>query len=101
VAPLDETDAQQAMPVGGTLSKLYIRLDAAPGTNGAWRFVVRKNGVDQALTCDIPNPATTCSDTTNSVAFSEGDLISLRVLSIGSTNPTDSNLRFSAKFVTA
>jgi hypothetical protein len=44
-------------------------------------YVVRKNGEDTALTCTISDPspfAPSCEDSTHSVTFAAGDLLSLR-----------------------
>jgi hypothetical protein len=100
-ATTTESVPQQAMPAGGTLSKLYIRLGTAPGAGSTWRFVVRKNGVDQALTCDISDAATSCNDATRSAAYSEGDLISIRAFNFAGGNPANSSIRWTAKYITA
>ncbi|HEV3473790.1 MAG TPA: hypothetical protein VG602_00240 [Actinomycetota bacterium] len=99
-ATTSEGIAQQAMPVAGTLSKLYIRLGTAPGANSSWRFVVRKNGTDQALACDISASAISCDDSNRSVGFSEGDLISIRAFNVSGANPANSSVRWTAKYVT-
>jgi hypothetical protein len=48
----------------------------------------RKNGVNTAVKCTISSgPAVACSDTTHSVAFVTGDLISIGTTQTGSTTP--------------
>jgi hypothetical protein len=47
---------------------------------------VRKNGANTAMTCTMTSAQSTCSDTTNSVAFTAGDLISIASTKSGSTN---------------
>jgi hypothetical protein len=71
-----EGDVQQPMPFAGTLGNFTVRIISDGITFTA---IVRKNGVDTALACTIPAPvAVTCSDTTDTVSFAAGDLISVR-----------------------
>lgn len=42
---------------------------------------VRKNGVDTALTCTLTTSGRTSSDTSNSVTFAAGDLLSIKIVS--------------------
>lgn len=70
------------------ISHLFIvTASSQPGT-GSLVFTLRKNGVDTALTITIPavTVAGTFSDTTNSVAFSAGDLLSLKGVNNATTN---------------
>ena len=85
--------------MGGTLSELRVRLSAAAGGAGSsYAFTVRKNGVDTSVTCTIAVAATSCSDTTNSVSFSAGDLISV-LADPSATQPTDNlEVRWTAKY---
>ena len=64
---------ETVFPTGGTLKNLYVDLPAAPGAGASRTFTVRKNGVPTALTCTIADPATSCSDTVNTVSFAAGD----------------------------
>lgn len=99
----NEGDVEQAMPVAGTVSNLFVRLNAAPGTGGdaatdSFTFTVRKNQTGTSITCTITGTTdTTCSDTTNSETFAQGDLISIE------TTPTNSpggrQVRWTLKFV--
>jgi hypothetical protein len=74
-----EAHVQQPMPVAGTLKDFYIRIDSALSALNSETYTVRRNAVDTTLTCTITNGsgAVTCSDTTHSVSFSAGDLISI------------------------
>jgi hypothetical protein len=56
---------------------------------------VRKNTADTALTCTINNPSVSCADTSNSVSFSSGDLLSVKARGTG--NPTATPGRWTAK----
>ena len=77
-------------PISGTISNMYVWLSVSPGVApDAYVFTLRKNGVDTALTVTITAPATTGSDTVNSVAFNAGDTISIKVqgLNVPANNP--------------
>jgi hypothetical protein len=91
-----ESAVDQAMPGAGTISSLYVRLSAAPGAGTSYAFFVRRNGVDTALTCTVSGTAMGCSDLVNSVAFSAGDLISVR--SAPTSNPAARTMRWTATF---
>jgi hypothetical protein len=78
-----ENLVQQPMPVAGTLSSLFIKVDSNPGGTSI-TYTVRKNGVNTAVTCAIAGgAATTCSDVTHTVVFAAGDLISIGSLKAG------------------
>jgi hypothetical protein len=74
-----EASVQQPMAVAGTLNGFYVRINSALAVTNSETYTVRRNGVDTTLTCTITNAsaAVTCSDTTHSVSFSAGDLISI------------------------
>lgn len=77
-----EGDVPTVCSTGGTIDSLRVKLSGAPGTGGSgksYTFTLRKNGVDTALTCTITDTATTGSDTTHSVSFSAGDIITLGI----------------------
>jgi hypothetical protein len=81
---LTEPRVQNIFPVSGSLKNFYVALETAPGGGDSWTFVVRRNGVDTAVTCTASGSATSCSDLTHSQAFVPGDLISIRILQGGS-----------------
>jgi len=81
-----ESQLQQNMPAAGTLKNFYVRADGAVGGTSI-KYTVRKNGADTAVTCTMTSAQSTCSDTTNSVAFLAGDLISIGSTKTGSTTP--------------
>jgi hypothetical protein len=91
-----EAAVDQAMPAAGTISNLRVRLSGAPGAGTSYTFLVRKNGVDTAVTCTVSGTATECSDLANSIAFSAGDLISVR--SEPTSNPAARTMRWTATF---
>ena len=72
--------------MAGTLSDLIVRLRVGP-ENGdevqSWTIIVRKNGANVMPTsfqCTISEASTTCSDTTTSVAFAQGDLFNIKAV---------------------
>ena len=92
-----ENVVDQVMAIAGTLANFYVRLDGSPGGATSYTLTVRKNGTDTTLTCVISGSAIACSDTTNSVSFSAGDLISVKSVP-SATNPTARAMRWTAKF---
>jgi hypothetical protein len=81
----NSTEALRAvpMPTAGTLSKLYVELDTAPGVGKSYQFDVMKNGSSTGVTVTISDAATTATDSTNSIAFAANDTISLRATPAG------------------
>lgn len=72
------TEANVNVPLpSGTASKLVASLTAAPGAGGSATITIRKNGGNTALSCTVSGTDTTCTDTVNSVTFSDGDLLSI------------------------
>jgi hypothetical protein len=98
-----ESAVQQAIPVDGTISRFYVRTGGDVGSTGdTYTFTVRVNGADSLVTCTITGVVTTveqsCSDLTNSVAVSAGNLISIS--SVPASSPSGSpDAHWTAKFV--
>ncbi len=59
------------------VSRLYVRVSAAPGTDKSWTFRLRKNGVNTALVVTITGDATSGNDTTHSVGTADDDYLDL------------------------
>jgi len=90
-----ESVVAQAVPVAGTLSQLRADAEVDPncfhpgGVNCAvqfWTLTVMRNGSPTALACQIIGSSflngtarVPCSNTTNTVHFAAGDLISIKV----------------------
>jgi hypothetical protein len=74
-----ENVRHQVISTPGTISKLRVELDAAPGAGAgdAYVFTLRVNGAGSTLTCTITQPATSGSDLTHEVTVSAGDTVSL------------------------
>lgn len=76
----DEPSKRQICPTSGKLKNLYVNLDVDPGiAPDAYRFTLRVNGVDSALTVTIPAPATTGSDLVNEVVVSAGQALTYKI----------------------
>lgn len=88
-------DTDQIMPTAGTVSSLFGRAELR-GTVGTAAFTLVRNGVGTPLACTIVFPATTCSDTANTVSFAAGDLMFVLI-----SNSTDGPIgpAWSAQFV--
>ena len=71
-------------------------LETFGGRTGQYVFMVRKNSGDTTVTCTISGAATSCSDSTHSVAFSAGDTIAIK--STPSGGPTARRIGWTAKF---
>lgn len=74
-----EGSFQNVMARAGTLRNLRIKFINPPGSGKSYKFTLRKNGVDTALTCTAADLATECSDTVNSFSFARGDLLSIGI----------------------
>ncbi|HTY43000.1 MAG TPA: hypothetical protein VMH79_14090, partial [Thermoanaerobaculia bacterium] len=79
---------QNIMPRAGTVEDFYIFIETAPGGTASWTFTLRKNGADTALTCTVSGTNQICSDTTHSVTFAAGDLVSVREASANGPSNT-------------
>jgi hypothetical protein len=93
-----EASVQYPVPAAGTVQRLYARVEAAPGGSRSWVFTLRKNGASTALTCTIGSAATTCNNTTNTVAFAPGDLITVHVVKTGSGDPPNTDGFWTAQY---
>jgi hypothetical protein len=96
------TEATVQTPVSaGTMSGFRGFLNDPPNNGGgtqAYVVTVRKNGVDTAITCTISEAARTCSSA-SSVAFLEGDLLSVRITATSTSGPvTDGRFTWVATF---
>lgn len=94
-----EGNTQHPM-IGGDVSKLFVRTQAAPGV--ALLVTVHKDTgggiMTTALTCTVPSGMTTCSDITHSATFADGDLFSLEVDPDGTTTPSVIRFHYVLKF---
>jgi collagen triple helix repeat protein len=82
----NEVEAGIAVP-SGTARKLVVSLSVAPGVGRSVTITVRKNEVNTALSCTVAEANTTCTDTTDSVLFGDGDRLSILYTDVGVTGP--------------
>lgn len=80
-----ETDAEFVIPFGCTLRNLNVRTGDTPETGSpVTTFVVRKNGVNTALTLTLTETVnTTSTDSTHSVSFAAGDRLTIFIENAG------------------
>jgi hypothetical protein len=89
-----EANASFPMP-SGTAGRLVVSLTVAPGAGGSATVTIRKNGASTGLTCTVADLATTCSNTTDAVAFASGDLLSILYTESGAAG---SRVRFGFEY---
>lgn len=90
----------RSFPIGaGAIKNLRVFSTLAPGPTGPNTFVVRvlKNNVATAVTCTMTDPATTCTDLTNSEAFAAGDRFVFQVEGTGASI-ANTGVRMSVEF---
>lgn len=94
--PNDEFIAEIIVPTSGTFRLLNVAIGSTPGSGNSRVFVVRKNGVDTALTTTISNSEFAGDDAVNSFTVVAGDTIALKTTPISS--PTATRCQFSLVF---
>ncbi|MGH2729504.1 MAG: hypothetical protein ACRDJI_02725 [Actinomycetota bacterium] len=96
-----EADAQVAMPVGGTLSKLNVLINNTPAGGDSWTFTVHIDGAPGAtpVDCSIATGVFSCSDNTDSVTFTAGQTLSIKAT--GSGDPADAEARWTAVVISS
>lgn len=83
-------------PQVSTFDKLYCSTVAAPAAGQTFTMTMRKNAVDQALTCQMTSAGATCNDTTHSFSTAAGDLIDVKIVTSatsGSANGMNCGVR--------
>jgi len=81
-----ETNVQTALPLNCTLSNFYVYLNNSPGGTASYTFIIRKNGVNTALSVTISGGSITGSDLVDTVSFTSGDLFSISAVPSGGPN---------------
>jgi hypothetical protein len=76
----NESAASFPWPASGTISALYVDLEAAPGGTASVVVTLRKNGVDTAVACTVTGAFKANSDLAHSVSIAAGDSIAWRVV---------------------
>jgi hypothetical protein len=91
-----ESDVQNILPVNGTFGNFFAYVTAAPSVGNSWVFTVRKNGVSSTVTCTISGTSQSCSDTTHTLSFTQGDLISIQATT--PNHPSVTSAQWTATF---
>lgn len=101
-----EANVAVTLPAAGTLDKLYVVAQSAPGAARTSAFSVCLNGTGSCatITCSLTGAGsgagiTTCNDTTHSISVAEGDTISLQSVPTGT--PATDNITAALRFVPA
>lgn len=75
-----ENDYRQVCPTPGKIKNLYVALNVDPGTSpDAYRFTLRVNGADSALTVTITADDITGNDTAHEVTVAAGDVLTMKI----------------------
>lgn len=82
-----ETNRQLSIKVTTTCSRLYIRTSTSQPASGSLVVTVRKNAADTAITLTIAagTAAGTFTDLVNTVGFTAGDLLSIKIVNNATT----------------
>ena len=82
----EATEAYQIIPTNGTLKKLYVELESAPGAGKSYVFTLRINGANGIITCTVSDTNITANDLVNTIAVSAGDTVGITVTPSGTPN---------------
>lgn len=72
----------------GTYKNFRMRTLDAPGAGTSHVFTVYKNSSPTSLTCTISDTNTSCSDTSNTVSVTDGDILTIQGAIVGSPAAT-------------
>lgn len=79
-----ETNVDIDSPAAATITNMYVQLSVALGVGNTGVFTFRKNATSQSVTCTVSGgSATSCSDTTHSFNVSQGDLLTIQLVTTG------------------
>jgi hypothetical protein len=79
-----ETFVDTSAPSAATVTNFDVQMSSAPGMGNNIVFTWRKNASSQTLTCTISGAvATSCNDSTHSFLVSQGDLLTIQLVTTG------------------
>lgn len=79
-----ETNVDTSAPSAATVTNFDVQMSSAPGMGNNIVFTWRKNASSQTLTCTISGAvATSCNDSTHSFLVSQGDLLTIQLVTTG------------------
>lgn len=95
-----EADTYLVCPVAGVVKNLYVVADGVAGAGQSFTYTMRKNAVDQTVTCSISGgAATTGNDTTHSFSVAAGDTLTMKLVT--SATATARKHQFGVEVATA
>jgi hypothetical protein len=71
-------EAASPVPISATLSDFRAHAGSAVGGSGV-TLTVMKNGTATSITCTIPSGSSSCTDSSDTVAFTTADVIAVRI----------------------
>jgi hypothetical protein len=71
-------EAGSPLPTGGTVANFEARAGSTVGGSGVV-FTLFKNGAATAATCTIAAGGSTCTDASDTITYSAGDTIAVRI----------------------
>lgn len=93
-----ETNVDIDSPSAATITNMYVQLSVALGAGNSGVFTFRNNAVSQSVTCTISGAsATSCSDAVHSFNVSQGDLLTIQLVTTGTIIVTP-NILIAAQF---
>ena len=96
-----EIDRGQLVSTGGTIKKLYVELETAPGAGKSWDLTIRKGTVasrsDTVVIVTVAETATTGNGSALNFTVAAGDIINFQADPTGT--PTASPLSYGCVFV--
>lgn len=97
--PAVELDACQVISTPGTIDRLYIEVNGAPGVGESWIFTIRVNGAAPGgtPTVTITGAAVAGSDLANSVVVAAGDYVDIQCVGSAAA-PANREARWSIRF---
>lgn len=88
-----EMQQEGVIPSALSISSLAIQLDIPPGTGESVTATLRKNGVDTLVSAIVSGAiATFAVDSTHSVTFAPGDLVSVGITATGGSGSTSAKI---------
>lgn len=89
VGQTTESHNYMVIPTSGTIKKLRVELDGAPGAGKSYKFTLFLDGVAASLTVTISDTDTSGNDSANTVSVSAGQTVSIEVVPTGTPTAVD------------
>lgn len=93
-----ETNVDIDSPTAATITNMFVQQSVAIGAGNTAVYTFRKNATSQSVTCTISGAsATSCSDSVHSFNVSQGDLLTIQLVTTGTIVATP-NILIAAQF---